>query len=119
MKPIFSLPPSNGQGRPGKKPVSGQFIARATTGYPRSQRAEDAARWLLGKVEVVPTLKLAAETFGVQPAEVKAAVKRLDESGTTALTDDVVERIVVKIGPERILRVIDKLIEPPQLIAAE
>jgi hypothetical protein len=64
-------------------------------------------------VEIVPTLKLAAETFGVQPAEVKAACERLAGNGTTALSDDVVKHIVMEIGPERVLKAVDKLTAPP------
>jgi hypothetical protein len=43
MKPLFSVPPVNGQG-PQKKSIPGQFIARATTSYPHNCRAEDAAQ---------------------------------------------------------------------------
>src|SRR5262245_30995266 len=99
MLPLFTVPPSNGQG--GQKMASpGQFIARATTSYPRNCRAEDAAQWLRGKVEVVPTLKLAAETFGVQPAEVMAARKRLEqrERAKHLLSDNAIERIVREVG---------------------
>jgi hypothetical protein len=126
MKPSFSVPPANGQG-PRKKAIPGQFIARATTSYPRNCRAEDAAQWLRGKAEVVPTLKLAAATFHVQPAEVMAARKRLEQreranaAFRVGLSDDAVERIVVEIGPERVLKVVDKLTEPPLpvVLAAE
>jgi hypothetical protein len=132
MKPLFSVspfsvPPANGQG-PQKKAIPGQFIAKATTNYPRHCRAEDAAQWMRGKVEVAPTLKLAAATFGVQPAEVKAARERLEQSerkrfgngGTAILSDSVIEHIVREIGADRIWRAVDKLTSPElSLVAAE
>jgi hypothetical protein len=131
MKPLFSVPPfsvppANGQG-PQKKAIPGQFIAKATTSYPRHCRAEDAAQWMRGKVEVAPTLKLAAATFGVQPAEVKAARERLEQSerkrfgnGGTAISDSVIENIVREVGIDRVWRVVDKLTSPElSLVAAE
>jgi hypothetical protein len=127
MKPLFIVPPANGQA-PQKKAVPGQFIARATSSYPRNRRAEDAAQWLRGKIEVAPTLKLAAETFGVQPAEVKAARKRLEQSerakhfngGSTILSDSVIENIVREVGVDRVWRAVDRLTQPEMsLVAAE
>jgi hypothetical protein len=117
---LFNASPVTGQG-PQKKTISAQFVAKATTSYPRSQRADDAAQWLRGKAEIIPTLKLAAETFGVQPAEVKAACRRLERRNRPDLSDDVVERIVIEIGPERVLKAVDRLTEPPLpfLVAAE
>ena len=129
MMPLFSVPPANGQG-PQKKVIPGQFIARATTSYPRNRRAEDAAEWMRGRVEVVPTLKLAAATFGVQPAEVTAARDRIERrerakcfaNGGSApgLSDNVVENIVHEVCVDRIWRALDKLTQPePLLVAAE
>jgi len=123
MMPLFSVPPSNGQGSQ-KKAIRGQFIARATISYPRNCRAEDAAQWLRGKVEVVPTLKLAAETFGVQPAEVTAARQRLEQRERAkhfaVLSDNAIERIVCEVGVDRVFRAVDKLTSPElPLVAAE
>jgi hypothetical protein len=120
---LFSAPPSNGQGSQ-KKAIPGQFIAKATTGYPRNCRAEDAAQWLRGKVEVAPTLKLAAATFGVQPAEVTAARKRLEQreraKHVAALSDNAIEHIVREVGVDRVWRAVDKLTSPElPLVAAE
>src|SRR5262249_28537787 len=121
--PLFNAPASNGEGSQ-KKAIPGQFIAKATTNYPRNCRAEDAAQWLRGKVEVVPTLKLAAATFGVQPAEVTAARKRLEQreraKHSVALSDNVVERIVREVGVDRVWRAVDRLTSPElPLVAAE
>jgi len=121
---LFSVSPSNGQGSSQKKAIPGQFIAKATTSYPRNCRAEDAAQWLRGKVEVTPTLKLAAETFGVQPAEVTAARKRLEQRERAkhfaVLSDNAIEHIVREVGVDRVWRVVDKLTSPElPLVAAE
>jgi hypothetical protein len=117
---------ANGQAPIGKT-VTGQFIARATVNYPSWQRAEDAVRWLRGDLQIKPTVKQAAETFRVNAPQMKAARERLERrkrhaanGGTTTLSDSAVERIVVEIGPERILRVVDKLTSPElPLVAAE
>jgi hypothetical protein len=124
--PPFSVPLANGQG-PQKKAIPGQFIAKATTSYPRHCRAEDAAQWMRGKVEVAPTLKLAAATFRVRPAEVKAARERLEQSerkrfgngGAAILSDSVIENIVREVGVDRVWHVVDKLTSPelPQVAA--
>src|SRR5262245_43213593 len=98
---------------PATKTVTGQFIARATVNYPPPQRAEDAARWLRGELQIRPTVKLAAETFGVSiPLVVEAREqierreqgKRHGNGGTTTLSDEAVERIVAEVGIDRIWR---------------
>jgi hypothetical protein len=127
MKSLSSVPPANGQG-PQKKAIPGQFIAKATTSYPRHCRAEDAAQWMRGKVEVAPTLRLAATTFGVRPAEVKAARERLEQSerkrvgnGNNAiLSDSAVENTIREIGILRVWYAVKKLTSPKlSLVAAE
>ena len=116
---------------PAGKTVTGQYLAKATVGYPPWKRAEDAALWLRGQLTVKPTVKLAGETFGVSVPLVAAARNRLDGrergkrhatngGGVTALSDDAVERIVAEIGVDRIWRVVDRLTQPDlPLVAAE
>jgi hypothetical protein len=111
------------------KTITGRFIAKATVSYPRWRRAEDAVRWLRGELQIKPTAKQAAEIFHVNAPLMKAARERLDQQergkrhgngGAASLSDTTVERIVVSVGPERILRVIDKLTSPElPLVAAE
>ena len=128
--PLSTRGPSNGQAK--TKTVTGQFIAKATVGYPKHQRARDAARWLRHELDIEPTAKLAAATFGVSIPTVRRQSRLLEQrdrgrkhhavngGGTTALSDDAVERIVVELGPDRVLRVVDKLTSPQlPLVAAE
>jgi hypothetical protein len=124
--PLSIARPSNGQIT---KTVTGQYLAKATVNYSPRRRAADAVRWLRGELAIKPTLKLAAKTFGVSVplvAEVRDRLEQRERSkrhgngGTTTLSDDAVERIVMEIGPERILRVVDKLTQPQlPLVAAE
>jgi len=58
--------------------VTGQYPAKATVHYPRELRAYDAARWVRGEIQVLPTTKLAATVFGVPAACVSAEVKALE-----------------------------------------
>src|SRR6476620_7250596 len=58
------------------KLVTGQRIAKATVGYPPRRRAEDAASWIAGEIQIIPTVKLAAEVFGVSLPPVAEARKR-------------------------------------------
>jgi hypothetical protein len=132
MQSLLSRESTNNGQAPAAKAVTGQYLAKATVNYPRWRRAEDAVRWQRREVDVKPTAKLAAEVFGTSLHLMKTARARLERheqgkrhranggNGTTALSDDAVERIVVEIGPERILRVVDKLTSPePPLVAAE
>ena len=133
QSPLCKVAPTNGQASDTKVTVvTGQYIARATVNYPSRQRAEDAVRWFRGELTIKPTLKLAAETFGISIPLVMEArrhlaqVERLrrlhqtdnDGGGTTALSDSAVENIVAEVGVERIWRAVDKLTQPP-LAAAE
>jgi hypothetical protein len=110
--------------------VTGQRLAKASSGYPPWERAKDAARWFRGELAIKPTAKLAADTFGVSITLVAEACEWLGQreqgkrhhpngGSTTGLSDSAVERIVVEIGPERILRVVDKLTSPELPLAAE
>jgi hypothetical protein len=127
---------TNRQAPTGKpiKTVSGQFIARAKVHYAPRRRAEDAARWLRGELTIKPTLKLAAETFGVSiPLVVEArehhlrrlaqreqGKRHLNGGSVPGLSDDAVERIVAEVGVERIWRAVDKITQPNlPLVAAE
>ena len=62
--------------------VTGQHIAKAYVTYGPRQRANDAALWLLGRLRIKPTLKLAARTFEVSVplvVEAREYLARLDE----------------------------------------
>src|SRR4051794_39256550 len=99
MKILSTAGSSNGQMPPAIKAVSGLFIAKATTSYPKRQRADDAARWLRGELQIKPTIKVAAETFGVSVPLVTEARKRFEQrerakrfsAGTTTLSDSAIE----------------------------
>jgi hypothetical protein len=128
LTPFSKVPTSNGQA-PAIKTVTGQYIAKATISYPPRQRAEDAVRWLCGQLTVKPTVKLAAETFGVSAPLVAEARKRFEQrerakrfnGGTTTLSDSAIEGIVREVGVDRIWRAVDKLTSPelPLGVAAE
>jgi hypothetical protein len=109
------VPSTNGTSKP-TKTVTGQYIAKAYRTYPAWDRAEDAARWLRGELQIKPTVKLAAATFGVTiPMLVKARdhLARLGEwrdrnkhrngTGTTTLSDEALDRIVVEAGALRVM----------------
>jgi hypothetical protein len=127
LTPFSKAPTTNGQA-PATKTVTGQYLAKATVNYPPWRRAEDAARWLRGELTIKPTVKLAAKTFGVSVPWVASARELLEQRGRAkrhgtasslmSLSDDAVERIVVEIGPERILGVVDKLTQPSLPLAA-
>jgi hypothetical protein len=105
------------------KIVTGQRIAKATVGYPPGRRAEDAASWIAGEIQIIPTVKLAAEVFGVSLPPVAEARKRHEWlrgfASTPALSDYTIECIVAEIGPERVMRSLDRLTQPELLVAAE
>jgi len=126
---------TNGQAPAGKtvKTVAGQYIAKATVNYPPRRRAEDAARWLRGQVAIKPTIKLAAETFGVSVPLVAQAREQLKynewleqqergkhrgNGGVTTLSDDAIDRIVVEVGPERAMCSLDRITQPQLPFAA-
>ena len=132
LTPFSKVPTTNGQAPAGKtvKTVTGRFIAKATVNYASWHRAEDAVRWLKGELQIKPTAKLAAETFRVNAQQVKEARERLErrERGkrqgyfdTPVLSPTTRSSTLLGgVGPERILRVIDKLTEPAlPLVAAE
>jgi hypothetical protein len=106
------------------KTVTGQRLAKSSTGYPWWARADDAARWLEGEVVVKPTAKLACATFNISYPRLKQAQRRLarlerskhydngNGSVAPALSDDVVQRFVIEIGPDRILHALDRVTSP-------
>jgi hypothetical protein len=128
QSPFSKVPTANGQA-PATKAVTGQYLAKATVNYPPRRRADDAAGWLRGQVIIKPTIKLAAETFGVSVPLVAQARDRLEQrerskrhgnGGTTTLSDDAIDRIVVEVGPERVMRSLDRITQPQlPLVAAE
>jgi hypothetical protein len=123
VTPQFNRPQAS---RQAAKTVTGQFLARATVNYPAYHRARDAARWIRGELTITPTLKLAAETFGVCVPLVAAARDALareaqrQRSGAFTLSDSAVDNIVREIGVERMWAAIDRLTQPElNLVAAE
>jgi hypothetical protein len=119
----ITQPASNGQAA---KAVTGQYLARAVK-YPPGRRAEDAAGWLRGQVIIRPTIKLAAETFGVSVPLVVAARqrherrdrgKRHGNGGITSLSDSAIDNIVREVGVERVWRAIERLTQPELPLAA-
>jgi hypothetical protein len=108
------------------KAVTGLYIAKAAVNYRKYQRAEDAARWLRGELQIKPTVKLAAKTFGVsiplvaearkhhlrQLARREQGKRHLNGGSVPGLSDDAVERIVAEVGVDRIWRAVDKLTQP-------
>jgi hypothetical protein len=105
----------------GVKVISGLRIAKATVHYSKQERVRDAVLWLRGEAAVAPTFRLAAHVFRVSaPLVVKAyrLVEQLDNkrhgngNGTTTLSDDVVQRFVIEIGPDRILHALDRVTQP-------
>jgi hypothetical protein len=110
------------------KTITGLYLAKATRKYPAWRRAKDAVGWLKGEVVIVPTAKLACSVFSVSYPRLKQAEawhhfeKHVNGTGAgaTALSDEVVERIVAEVGVERIWRVVEKLTQPElPLVAAE
>jgi hypothetical protein len=127
QSPFSKAPTTNGQA-PATRVVTGQYIAKATVSYPYWYRASDAARWLRGELAIRPTLKLAAEVFGVSVPLVAAARERFERQerskrhvgGTTALSDSAIDNIVREVGPERVMCSLDRITQPQlPLVAAE
>lgn len=125
VTPIAGTSATNGK----QAVVAAQHIAKASTGYPKCERARDAARWIRGELQVEPTLKLAAETFGVsvplvaqarEQLERRASGKHHGNGGTTTLSDSAIDNIVREVGVNRIWASIDRLTQPslPFAIAA-
>jgi hypothetical protein len=63
--------------------ISGQTIAKSD--WEPRVRADLAARWKLGLIEVEPTTKLAATVFGVSVPLVNEAIEDLEAHGVTAI----------------------------------
>jgi hypothetical protein len=110
------------------KVISGEHIAKSSCGYPLEVRAADAVRWLKGEVVIAPTAKLACEVFRISYPRLKRAQARLvqgrhhfDEkhvngngngATATALSDAVLDHMVIEIGPDRILHALDRVTSP-------
>jgi hypothetical protein len=77
MNDVASIPNVLQVSRP-VRTITGQSIAKTDWG-PRA-RANLAARWKLGTVKVVPSIKLAAEVFGCSEQLVRQAVAELQRS---------------------------------------
>jgi hypothetical protein len=129
LTPLSKAPTTNGQA-PATKAVTGQYLAKATVNYPKRKRIAGAAAWCRGELRIdPPTHKLAAEVFGVSVASVAAELARIEQrkrgkrhgnGGTTALSDDAIDRIVTEVGPERIMHSLDRITQPQlPLTAAE
>jgi hypothetical protein len=118
----ISVPSALGQAPKPPKVVTGERLAKSSSGYPPWARAEDAARWLRdeGEIRVKPTARLACTVFNVSYPRLKQGQARLScdkhhvngNGAAPALSDDVVERIVTEVGVERIWRVVEKLTQP-------
>jgi hypothetical protein len=108
------------------KVISSLHLAKAFRSYPKWKRARDAASWVRGEVTVTPTVKLAASVFGVSSPLVKAQLERrelgkhhaVNGKGTTALSDDALDRIVSAIGADRVLAAVDRATQPQLPLAA-
>ena len=102
------------------KVISGLRLAKAFRNYPKAERAREAASWVRGEVTIAPTRKLAASTFGVSPARVRAELKprertkrHINGNGSAAyLSDDELDRIVVEAGLDRVLAALDRATQP-------
>ena len=102
------------------KTVTGQRIAKSSTRYPWWVRAENAALWLRGEVEVVRTAKMACAVFAISYPRLKKVQARLDRNkhgngngtGTMVLSDAVIDNMIMEIGPDRILAALDRVTQP-------
>jgi hypothetical protein len=103
------------------KVVTGQRLAKATH-YPKWERALDAALWLRGEVQVLPTTKDAAEFFGISVSLIAAAGRQHDEhtklngsgngAAVPALSDAVIDNMIAEIGPDRFWAALDRYTAP-------
>jgi hypothetical protein len=127
MSVVFNLDTPRGQAPANPaKTITGEYLAKATRTYPAECRAEDAARWQRGELQIKPTAKLACEVFRVSYPRLKQAQARLEPNkhsrhhgnGMTPLSDQALERIVAETGVDRIWRVIDRLTAPELPLAA-
>jgi hypothetical protein len=103
------------------KTVTGRFIAKATVNYPSWHRAEDAARWLRGELQIKPTVKQATSLFRVNAPLMKAARERLERrerskhhgnGSVPTLSDSAIDNIVAEVGVGRIWASVDRLTQP-------
>jgi hypothetical protein len=78
MTDLFTVPPAAFQSPAFVRTISGQSIAKSEWG-PR-KRARLAAQWRDGTLTVKPTVKLAAEVFGVSEQLVRQATDELSYS---------------------------------------
>jgi hypothetical protein len=103
---MTTLTPANGNGKT-VRVVTGQHIAKAHRRYSPRARAEDAACWIRGEVQVAPTVKLAASVFKISvPLVMKARAVLGDDhgvhahhgngNGTTTLSDAAINRIIAE-----------------------
>ena len=121
---VSATKPGNGQAA--LKTVSAQRIARATT-YTKQDRAHDAALWRRRKLDIdPPTIALAARIFGISQPMVKKECERLEQqnrrpngSPIPAPTDHEADRLVEWLGPDRVMRALDRATQPPFTMAAE
>jgi hypothetical protein len=117
LTPLSKALHINGQGPATKVTVGGQFIAKATSGYPPRRRALDAARWLRGELTIKPTVRLAAQTFSVSVplvAEAREQLEREERRARSALplSDSAIDNIVREVGVNRVWASIDRLTQP-------
>lgn len=129
MLTVTPTPPTSPKQAPTKIVIGGEFLAKATVAYPAWRRAEDAVRWLRGELQIKPTIKLAAEVFGVSFQRLKQAQARIEQrernkrhalngNGTTTLSDSALERLLAEVGIDRVWRAVDNLTQPQLPIAA-
>jgi hypothetical protein len=102
--------------------VTGWRLAKPSSEYSPSARANDAAGWLEGRVAVRPTAKLACSVFSVSYARLRQAQARIEQrecrrralngNGTAPLGEATVERLIVQFGADRVLQALDRMTTP-------
>jgi hypothetical protein len=99
------------------RPSNGQLTKIVTGQDPAKQRR--ALRKLIR--DLVAFTGCAVDAFAAAPRKAPQRKRqRLLYRKANTLTDDEVKRIVVELGPDRVLRVVDRLTQPPlPLQAAE